>query len=125
MKAKDGAETLGYDEVYYSSTSYDNSDERISGIAYLARVRPGDRILDLGCGPGALAVRCALMGAQVFGADPSRAALRLSERRARMSGVRLELFEFDGRRLPFSDSFFDTIMADVAEHIDDPSLSCL
>jgi len=43
-----------------------------------------------------------------------------------MSGVRLELFEFDGRRLPFSDSFFDTIiMADVAEHIDDPSLICL
>ena len=123
---EDGAETLWYDEVYYRSTFYDNSDERISGIVYLARVRPGDRILDLGCGPGALAVRCALMGAQVFGADPSRAALRLSERRARMSGVRLELFEFDGRRLPFSDSFFDTIiMADVAEHIDDPSLSCL
>jgi len=54
---EDGAETLGYDEVYYSSTSYDNSDERISGIAYLARVRPGDRILDLGCGRG---VGCAM-----------------------------------------------------------------
>ena len=67
-----------------------------------------------------------ILGAQVFGADPSRAALRLSEKRARMAGVRLGLFEFDGKTLPFRDSSFDAIiMADVAEHIDDSSMSRL
>jgi SAM-dependent methyltransferase len=40
--------------------------------------------------------------------------------------VRLELFEFNGRSLPFRDSSFHAIvMADVAEHIDDETLSCL
>jgi len=119
-------EALGYDEEYYSSRFYDCSEDRISRVVWLARIRSGDRILDLGCGPGAVAVHCAHRGAQVFGADPSRAALRLSEKRARMAGVRLGLFEFDGKTLPFRDSSFDAIiMADVAEHIDDSSMSFL
>jgi ubiquinone/menaquinone biosynthesis C-methylase UbiE len=126
LEDQDVPKALGYDEEYYSSRFYDCSEDRISRVVRLARIRPGDRILDLGCGPGAVAVHCALQGAQVFGADPSRAALRLSEKRARMAGVRLELFEFDGKTLPFRDSSFDTIiMADVAEHIDDSSMSLL
>jgi len=126
MDRQDAPGAPGYDEEYYTSSFYDCSEDRISRLVWLACVRPGDKILDLGCGPGAVAVRCALLGATVFGADPSRSALRLSEERARMARVHLELFEFDGRVLPFRDSSFDSIiMADVAEHIDDRSLSCL
>lgn len=112
-----------YDEEYYTSSFYDLSEDRISKVVSLAHPHPGDRVLDLGCGPGAVAVRCALLGAEVCAVDPSRVALRLSAERARASGVRLELFEFDGRSLPFKDSSFDAvIMADVAEHIDDDTL---
>jgi ubiquinone/menaquinone biosynthesis C-methylase UbiE len=122
----DSPTALGYDETYFGSPFYDYSEDRISMVLGLAGVRTGDNILDLGCGPGAVAVRCALLGARVYGADPSRAALRLSEKRAREAGVRLELFEFDGKSLPFRDSSFNSIiMADVAEHVDDVSLSCL
>jgi ubiquinone/menaquinone biosynthesis C-methylase UbiE len=120
------AEPLGYDEEYYNSRFYDCSEDRISRVVSLARIRPGDRILDLGCGPGAIAVRCALLEAQAFGVDPSRAALRLSMKRAQKAGVPLQLFEFDGKVLPFRDLSFDTIiMADVAEHIDDESMRYL
>ncbi|MDD1762874.1 MAG: class I SAM-dependent methyltransferase [Methanothrix sp.] len=119
-------EALGYNEQYYQCHLYDYSDYRISRLSFLALARPGHRILDLGCGPGAVAVSFAVLGSQVYGADISRAALKLSAHRARDAGVSLELFEFDGKTLPFKDSSFHTIvMADVAEHVDDETLSCL
>lgn len=37
----------------------------------LARVRPGDRVLDVGCGDGAIMTRLRGRGAQVFGVDAS------------------------------------------------------
>lgn len=121
-----GTQYTEYSEEYYRSSLYDLSEDRISKIVSLARILPGERVLDLGCGPGAVALRCALLGAEVYAVDPSRAALRLSAERARMTGTRIELFEFDGRSLPFKDSSFNTvIMADVAEHIDDVTLSTL
>lgn len=121
-----GTQDTEYSEEYYKSSLYDLSEDRISKVVSLARIRPGERVLDLGCGPGAVALRCSLLGAEVYAVDPSRAALRLSAERARMAGTRIELFEFDGRSLPFKDSSFNTvIMADVAEHIDDGTLSTL
>ncbi len=125
-EASEAPEAKGYGEQYYRSAFYDNTDYRISRLALLARADLGIRILDLGCGPGAIAVRCAVLGSQVYGVDISKAALKLSAQRAREVGVRLALFEFDGRSLPFRDSSFNSIiMADVAEHIDDKTLSCL
>ncbi|ABK14852.1 class I SAM-dependent methyltransferase [Methanothrix thermoacetophila] len=115
-----------YSEEYYRSSLYDLSEDRISKVVSLARILPGERVLDLGCGPGVVALRCSLLGAEVYAVDPSRAALMISAKRARDAGARIELFEFDGRSLPFKDSSFDTvIMADVAEHIDDGTLSTL
>jgi ubiquinone/menaquinone biosynthesis C-methylase UbiE len=126
LKPEDAQETPGYDDEYYDSRFYDYSEDRIFRVIWLANIRPGSNVLDLGCGPGAISVRCALQGAQVFGADPSRAALRLSAKRARKAGVRLNLFEFDGQCLPFRSSSFETvILADVAEHINDATLTYL
>jgi 2-polyprenyl-3-methyl-5-hydroxy-6-metoxy-1,4-benzoquinol methylase len=115
-----------YTEEYYECPFYDYTSYRLEKIVALARPGPGKRILDLGCGPGEIAVRCARQGAEVFGVDVSRDALRLSAERAAKNNVRLSLFEFDGKRIPFSDSIFDSvILSDVVEHVDDPTLNCL
>lgn len=52
-----------------------------------ARVDPGDRVLDLGCGPGKLAVQLAHRGCQVTGLDISPAMLALAEKQRRQAGV--------------------------------------
>jgi demethylmenaquinone methyltransferase/2-methoxy-6-polyprenyl-1,4-benzoquinol methylase len=52
-----------------------------------ARVEPGQRALDVGCGTGALALRMARRGAQVKAIDLSAGMLELAERRAREAGL--------------------------------------
>src|SRR4029077_3874858 len=56
-------------------------------IAWL--VRPGDHVLDLGCGEGRDSVFFAARGAVVFGVDPSADGLAKARRLARLRGVRV------------------------------------
>ena len=115
-----------YNSKYYESAFYDYTDSRLDTLITLAEPAKGKRILDLGCGPGEVAVRCAKLGAEVFGVDIARDALRLSGRRCAKEGVNVWLFEFDGERVPFRDSTFDTIiLSDVVEHIYDDTLDKL
>jgi 2-polyprenyl-6-hydroxyphenyl methylase/3-demethylubiquinone-9 3-methyltransferase len=78
------------------------------------------RILDLGCGDGAVTARLATAGARVAGVDPSRVALE----RARAAHPELELFAplGDGR-LSFDDNAFDAaVCLNVLEHVADTQL---
>jgi len=47
----------------------------------------GRRVLEVGCGSGALSTYCALRGASVTGLDVSLEMLRLAQRRAELNGV--------------------------------------
>jgi SAM-dependent methyltransferase len=91
-------------------------------------LRPGDRLLDLGCGFGRHAFEAAKRGAGVVAFD--YAATELKEVRNTF-GVMVTTGEVDARscagtvqgdatRLPFTDGAFDRIIAaEVLEHIDD------
>lgn len=50
-------------------------------------VEPGQRVLDLGCGTGALTLRAAQRGAAVKGIDINSQMLEIAERRAREAGL--------------------------------------
>jgi ubiquinone/menaquinone biosynthesis C-methylase UbiE len=51
---------------------------RARAVADLAKVATGDRVLDVGCGPGAAARLAARQGAAVVGVDPSAVMLRFA-----------------------------------------------
>lgn len=63
----------------------------------LSRLRPGMRVLDVGCGSGAIAVALAKHApeARVTASDLSHAALRTARRNAERHGVAAEFFEAD------------------------------
>ncbi len=128
---KDGVERTNsyvefYTEEYYKSSLYDYTSYRLDKIVALARPGPGRRIIDLGCGPGEIAIRCAKMDAEVYGIDVSKDALRLSSERCAREKVRVRLFEFDGEKVPFKESMFDSIiLSDVVEHVEDETLDLL
>lgn len=83
----------------------------------LGEVRPGDRVLDLGCGDGAFAELLDGAGAQVIGADVAQAALDRAA--ARHPGLDLRLVPIDGP-LPFDDCGFDLVWSsEVIEHVAD------
>jgi len=67
----------------------------------------GDRLLDLGCGAGALIELVSATGAEVVGVDYSERALAA----ARRALARFVLVRGDAAALPFSDGRFDRIAA--------------
>jgi SAM-dependent methyltransferase len=71
--------------------------------------RPGERILDLGCGDGALTEKIAAAGAEVLGVDSSRSMVES----ARGRGIDARLADI--RQLSFS-SEFDAVFSNAALH---------
>ena len=65
--------------------------EEIDGLFRTGAVREGDRLLDLGCGPGLYAVELARRGVMVTGLDASENSLAAAKTRAEHAGVSLDL----------------------------------
>jgi ubiquinone/menaquinone biosynthesis C-methylase UbiE len=86
----------------------------------LAAVRPGDRVLDIGCGAGEFTAALSEAGATAVGLDVAEAALRRA--RARHPGLDFRLTPFDGP-LALEDNSFELVWAsEVIEHIADTAL---
>jgi SAM-dependent methyltransferase len=72
-----------------------------------ARVSPGTRLLDAGCGAGLLVLLASLRGAEVSALDASAALTAIVRQRVPAADVR----EGDLEALPFADSTFDAVTA--------------
>lgn len=77
---------------------------------------PGTRLLEVGCGPGALAALARDRGAEVTATDAEPAMVALA---AALPGVRAERAALPG--LPYADGTFDAVVgAFVLNHVPDP-----
>src|ERR1700686_5188945 len=85
------------------------SDHNVSPLIEAAGIGPGNRVLDVGCGPGNLAAASAKRGASVVGTDLSQAMVAL----AQLRHPKLEFLQADAERLPFTDGTFDAVVANL------------
>ncbi len=76
---------------YYSRYRLGYPDRLIRRIAALAGLKPGDRVMDLGCGPGLLAVAFARLGMAVTAVDPEPEMLAVASAAADEAGVRIDV----------------------------------
>ncbi len=88
------------------------------------RVRPGERVLDAGCGEGRHCFGVLERGARVVGLDLDHESLRLSSRRLRKRAGELaslgEMLQGNTFALPFRDATFDKVIcSEVMEHVHD------
>jgi trans-aconitate methyltransferase len=77
--------------------------------------KPGEIILDLGCGDGALTEKIASAGCQVFGVDSSMAQLQAARLRYLTVAVRLPVAVMDGQQLCLKRKF-DAVFTNAALH---------
>lgn len=72
-------------------------------------VSQGDSIVDLACGPGALAIAAAKSGADATGLDAAPALLDLARRRAEAADAAVDWVASDMTETPFEDASFDVV----------------
>ncbi len=81
-----------------------------TGVLEWLDAKPGERVLDLGCGDGQLTRRIAATGASVTGVDSSPSMVEA----ARARGVAAEVGHAE--TLPFADRSFDAVFSNAALH---------
>ncbi|MEX2481307.1 MAG: class I SAM-dependent methyltransferase [Gammaproteobacteria bacterium] len=80
-------------------------------LVRFADVRPGVRVLDVGCGTGVVALTCARRGARVTGADLTPTLLERARENAEIAGFDITFEEADVEALPFADGAFDIVLS--------------
>ncbi len=77
--------------AYYSRFRIPYPDALIERVTARTGLRPGDRLLDLGCGPGQIGIAFArLAGADVTGLDPEPEMLDAARESAAAAGIHAE-----------------------------------
>ena len=88
-------------------------------LLQLGRIKDGERILDVGCGTGTLAIAAKRHVGQtgvVYGVDASPEMLARAEKKARRARVEVLFRSGLAEALPFEDSFFDAALSTVMLH---------
>ncbi len=80
-------------------------------LVQFARVRTGQRVLDVACGTGVAAITAARAGAKVTGIDLTPELLERARENARIGSFEVEFREGDVEALPFGDADFDVVLS--------------
>ena len=95
-----------YFEVYDTLNLFIPYQELLKIVCDELDIRPGDRVLEAGCGTGNLAIKIKEKGGDVVGLDNCKEALDLYREKDRSANVILADLT---QKLPFPDEFFDKI----------------
>ncbi len=121
-----------YDQIYflehcggheiYAESRGSRLDTRLSVILQMARIQPGTRVLDVGCGRGEMVRHAAQMGAVAWGLDFSTEALAISRETVlqapRDTQNQAGLCRATAIKIPFMDGCFHRVfLSDILEHL--------
>jgi ubiquinone/menaquinone biosynthesis C-methylase UbiE len=83
-----------------------------------ARIEPGHRVLDLGCGTGTLTIliKQAQPDAEVVGLDGDPKILTIAEAKIARAGVSVSLDHGLAFELPYADQSFDRVVSSLVTH---------
>jgi SAM-dependent methyltransferase len=118
-EAKKHLDTAEMSSQHWSATSYAANAHFVPALGQpvldLLQPRPGERILDLGCGDGVLTEKLVALGARVVGIDNSPHMIAAARQRG------IDAIVMDARNLAFENEF-DAVFSNAALHWikDDP-----
>lgn len=73
-------------------------------------LQSGEKVLDVACGTGNLAIPAAQAGARVTGIDLAPNLIEQAKKNAQTAGVSCQFDEGDAEALPYADGSFDTVV---------------
>jgi len=85
----------------------DSSEEFIARIP----ISPGERLIDIGCGTGQVAIPAARRGAEVTGIDIAVPSIAAARERAAADGLDIRFDVGDAEALPYEDGRFDIVVS--------------
>lgn len=117
-------ETWGWDTPeHFIETQGKALRPRTLAAVSLASLKPGMRILDIGCGRGEVVLHCGRLGIHATGVDYSAEALDVAEKaKAKHSAGEQQFMRFlreDVKNLRADDLFDRIFMLDLVEHLHD------
>jgi SAM-dependent methyltransferase len=80
-------------------------------LVKFAQVASGERVLDVACGTGVVALTAARRGAKASGLDLSPALIERARKNADIAGVDIDFVEGDAEALPYPDGAFDVVLS--------------
>jgi len=80
-------------------------------LVKFAAVAAGQRVLDVACGTGVVAITAARAGAKVSGLDLTPKLLERARENAAVASVDVDFFEGDAEALPYPDASFDVVLS--------------
>jgi len=83
-----------------------------------AEIKPGFRVLDIGCGTGSMAIliKRTHPEVEVVGIDPDPSALSVCERKARRAGLSIEFDRGFADHMRYADASFDRVLSSFMFH---------
>ena len=82
------------------------AEDFINGL----NLQPGQRVLDVACGTGNLALPAARLGAVVTGVDIAPNLIEQARENAKSEGLSIQFDEGDAEKLPYADASFDAVV---------------
>lgn len=114
---RNGFEDSFREAEFYNKQTQDA--EHLKNILAIIDVKPGMKILDLGCGSGYLTFPMAASweSAHIIGLDIVADTLKQNALKAQEMGIKnLEFVAYDGMEFPFADASFDLVVSRYALH---------
>lgn len=106
----------GYEEFVESQG--ERLSRRLGEAFAYAEVKPGMKVLDVGCGRGEILRHVTRLGARAYGIDYAEVAVQLSREATQNEATPIGVYRTDAKRLPYPDNTFDrALMFDVVEHL--------
>lgn len=105
---------LGVEAMYFG-----RGDSYRRRLLDLADVKAGDKVLDVGCGPGRLVLAaCERVGrsGEAHGIDPAAEMVALATRKAAKAGLSARFVQAAAEDLPFEDGYFDAVTSSLVVH---------
>ena len=126
QKVNSGPQTTG--AVLHMGARYDHFSRLLGTgvngrnskmVIEMARIKPGDQVLDVGCGTGSLTLTAKTYAGStgsVYGIDASPEMIQTAQQKARQTGIDAEFEIGLIEKIPYPDATFDVVVNRLVMH---------